>query len=84
MRADVARKRLREMNRRRGRLSDLLAALERVREFVDEHNETDRAEMLDRLHCYTRIAVDELMHVCKSGDDLNAAAGLAHGMWRHM
>lgn len=75
--------RLRKINRQRGKLSDLLAAIQH-RMFVDEHNEADRAEALDMLERYTHVIVDELMHVCTEGDRLNAEAKLAVNQWRFM
>lgn len=83
MRKDVVRRQLRDLNRRRAELTDLLASLERVRVFVDEHGEADRDVMLDSLHCYSQIAVHELVHLCRSADRINAEAGFADGQWRH-
>lgn len=77
-------KHLREFNRRRWRLDDLLTALERVRSFVDEHGESDREVMLDSLHRYVRVAVLDLEHVCAEADRINNEAGLVEHQWRHL
>jgi hypothetical protein len=79
-----AESKLKDLNRRRGRLSDLLTAIERVRAFVDEHNERDRGEVLDALDRYTHVAVTDLMHVCEEGDRQSLAAGLHSTQWRFL
>lgn len=75
---------LRALNRQRGRLADLLTALERVRSFVDEHNEADREQVLDAIHRYTHVAVVDLSRVCEEGDRRSVAAGFHATQWRFL
>ncbi len=77
-------KSLKELNLQRGRLTDLLTALERVRAFVDEHGEADRVEALDMIHRYSELAVVDLMHVCEEGEKRNAEVGCVAGQWRFL